>query len=81
MRPVPLDFTFAAFDVFCQRISHMPVFTVAAYLARCQPPPTPFVILRLDVDYRDEHAIHMSCMADRYHVQGSFYFRRRERVF
>jgi hypothetical protein len=78
---VPLDFTFAAFDLFCQRISHMPVFTVAAFLARAAPPPTPFIILRLDVDYREEHAVHMSRIADRYHVQGSFYFRRRERGF
>lgn len=81
MRPVPLDFTFAAFDLFCQRIRHMPVFSVAGFLARAAPPPTPFVILRLDVDYREAHAVSLARIADRYNVQGTFYFRRREQGF
>ncbi|MBI5960643.1 MAG: hypothetical protein HY866_18030 [Chloroflexi bacterium] len=73
---MPPDFTFAAFDEFCQRLSHMPVFTVAAYLARSVQPPTPFIILRLDVDYRDRNAVHMARIAERYHLRASFYFRR-----
>lgn len=69
------DFTYAAFDRFCQQITHMPVFTVADYVARAAPPPTPFVVLRFDVDYGEGHAVHMARMAERYNLQGSFYFR------
>jgi hypothetical protein len=73
---VPLDFTLSAFDEFCQRLTHMPVFTVAGYLTRTTPPPTPFLILRLDVDYRERHAIYMARIAERYDLRGTFYFRR-----
>lgn len=73
---MPLDFTFVAFDLFCQRISHMPVFTVAGFLTCSAPPSTPFIILRLDVDFREAHAVHMARIANRRNVRGSFYFRR-----
>ncbi len=73
---MPLDFTLSAFDEFCQRLTHMPVFTVAGYLARTTPPPTPFLILRLDVDYRERHALYMARIAERYDLRGTFYFRR-----
>lgn len=72
---MPLDFTLNAFDEFCQRLTHMPVFTVADYLTRTAPPPTPFLILRLDVDYRERHAVYMARIAERYDLRGSFYFR------
>jgi hypothetical protein len=78
---VPLDFTFAAFDEFCGRIAHTSVYTVADYLARSAPPSTPFVILRLDVDYREAHAVQMALIAQRYHLRGSFYFRNRHGLF
>jgi hypothetical protein len=78
---VPLDFTFAAFDVFCARIAGMPVFTIAGYLARSAPPPTPFLILRLDVDYREAHAVRMAHLAARHDLRGSFYFRHRHGAF
>lgn len=74
---MPLDFTFAAFDQFCQRISHLPIFTVAGFLERTAPPPSSFLILRLDVDYREEHAVQMARIAGRHNVRGSYYFRRR----
>jgi hypothetical protein len=69
------DFTFAAFEEFCQRITHMPVFTVAKYLTRAKPPPTPYLILRFDVDYREEHALYLARIAEQHHLTGSFYFR------
>jgi len=77
---VPLDFTLAAFDEFCGRIAHLPVDTVADYLARSTPPSTPFVILRLDVDYREAHAVRMAHIAQRHHLRGSFYFRNRHGI-
>ena len=76
-----LDFTLAAFEDFCQWLTHMPVFTVGDYLARSQPPPTPFVILRIDVDYRETTAVHMARMAERHNLEASFYFRHREGAF
>jgi len=78
---VPLDFTFAAFDAFCGRIASLSVYTVADYLARPTPSPTPFVILRLDVDYREAHAVQMAQIAQRHHLRGSFYFRDRHGLF
>ena len=73
---VPLDFTLAAFDEFCQRL------TAHAGLHRRRLPdshhaaPHSFLILRLDVDYRERHAVYMARIADRYDLRGSFYFRR-----
>jgi hypothetical protein len=78
---VPLDFTFAAFDVFCARIAGMPVFTIAGYLAHPALPPAPTVILRLDVDYREAHAVRMADLATRHNLRGSFYFRHRHGTF
>lgn len=78
---MPLDFTFAAFDEFCGRIAHIPAYAVADYLARSAPPPAPFVILRLDVDYREAHAVQMAQVAQRHHLRGSFYFRNRHGTF
>ncbi|MBN1200989.1 MAG: hypothetical protein JXJ20_03950, partial [Anaerolineae bacterium] len=72
---MPLDFTFAAFDAFCQQAARLPVFTVAGYLSRSTPPHTPYVILRLDVDYRESHAVQMARIAARHDLRGSFYFR------
>jgi len=77
---VPLDFTLAAFDEFCRHIARMPVFTVADYLARPTPSP-PFAILRLDVDYREAHSVHMAYLARRHNLYGSFYFRHRRGTF
>ncbi len=76
-----LDFTLSAFDEFCQRLTHMPVFTVGDYLARSQPPPTPFVILRIDVDYREMNAVRMARLAKRHNLEASFYFRHRAGSF
>jgi hypothetical protein len=78
---VALDFTLAAFDQFCQQITHMPVFTLADFLARDVAPPTPYLILRVDVDYREHHAIQMARIAEHYHLNGSFYFRHRSEGF
>jgi hypothetical protein len=78
---VSRDFTFAAFDEFCQRIAGGPVFTLAGYLARSTAPPPPFLILRLDVDYREAHAMCMARLAARHNLRGSFYFRHRHGAF
>lgn len=78
---MPLDFTLAAFEDFCRWLTHMPVFTVGDYLARSHPPPTPFVILRIDVDYRETTAVQMARMAKRHNLEASFYFRHRDGAF
>lgn len=72
---MPLDFTFAEFEAFCERAAHMPVFTLADYLSRSAPPPRPYLIFRVDVDYREAQAVQMARIADRYDLRGSFYFR------
>lgn len=72
---MPLDFTLGAFDEFCQRISVMPVFTVADYLTHSGPLPIPFAILRLDVDYRESHGVALARIARDHALRGSFYFR------
>ncbi len=70
---MPIDFTLAAFDAFCQRAA--PVFTLTDYLSQPTPPAPPFVILRVDVDYRADHAVNLARIAAHNHVRGSFYFR------
>jgi hypothetical protein len=67
------DFTLAAFDAFCQHA--VPVFTLADYLAQPAPPAPPFVILRVDVDYREDRAVDLARIAAHHHARGSFYFR------
>jgi len=74
---VPLDFTFAAFDAFCQRIAPLSVFTLAEYLSATPAPTPPFVILRADVDYREPSALRLAEIAESCQVRGSFYFRHR----
>jgi hypothetical protein len=70
---MPTDFTLAAFEAFCQHAA--PVFTLADYLAQSAPPVPPFVILRVDVDYREDHAVDLARIAAQHHARGSFYFR------
>jgi hypothetical protein len=70
---MPTDFTLAAFDAFCQHAA--PVFTLADYLAQPAPPAPPFVILRVDVDYRADHALDLARIAANHLMRGSFYFR------
>jgi hypothetical protein len=70
---MPSDFTLAAFDAFCQHAA--PVFTLADYLAQPAPSAPPFVILRVDVDYREDHAVDLARIAAQHHQRGSFYFR------
>ena len=59
----------------------MPVLRVADWLARDVPPPLPFAVLRLDVDYREAHALRLAEIAAREGVHGSFYFRWRGGAF
>jgi hypothetical protein len=70
---MPIDFTLAAFDAFCLHAA--PVFTLADYLALPAPPRPPFVILRVDVDYHEDHAVDLARIAAHHHLRGSFYFR------
>jgi hypothetical protein len=72
---VPLDFTLAAFETFCRNIAAVPVFTLDGYLSQATPPIPPFVILRVDVDYREAHAVQLARIAAAYNLRGSFYFR------
>jgi hypothetical protein len=72
---MPLDFTLAAFDDFCGDIAAVPVFALADYLSQATPPIPPFVILRVDVDYREAHAVRMAHIAAAHQLRGSFYFR------
>lgn len=78
---MPLDFTLAAFDEFCQRISTVPVFTLTGYLTLTAPLSPPYVIWRVDVDYRETHAVQLAQIAAAHHLHGSFYFRCKETVF
>lgn len=68
------DFTYRAFEAFCQAAAGKPVFTVDNWLARI-PPPTPAVLLRFDIDYREPHALQLARVAARWGLHGSFYFR------
>ena len=71
---MPWDFTLVAFDAFCRRAAALPFFSLADYLA-ASPPEPPFVLLRLDVDYREPHAIEMARIATGHGLRGAFYFR------
>jgi len=68
-------FTWGEFARFCDHAARRPVFTVADYLAARDPLP-PFVVLRLDVDYREAHALALARIAAEHGLRGSFYFRR-----
>lgn len=72
---MPLDFTYRAFEEFCQCAAQHPVFTVADALLLPVLPSAPCFILRVDVDYREAHAVDLAHIAQRYHLAGSFYFR------
>lgn len=74
-------FTLTTFERFCQRIVKLPVYTLIDFLELPTPPPSPFVLLRFDVDYRETHAIHMAHIAAQYELRGSFYFRHRAGTF
>gem|GEM_PF-1553642 len=68
-------FTYTAFAALCRHLRTMAVYTVADYLALSAPPALPFAILRLDVDYREPHAVHLAEIAARNGLRASFYFR------
>jgi hypothetical protein len=72
---VPLDFTYRAFEEFCQLAAQHSVFTVADALSLPVLPSAFSLILRLDVDYREAHAVDLASIAQRHHLTGSFYFR------
>lgn len=78
---MPLDFTYRAFEAFCQHVAQNPVFTLADTLSRPAQLPAPSVILRVDVDYREAHAVDLARIAAHYHLRGSFYFRHRSGHF
>jgi len=59
----------------------MPVLCVADWLTQGAPPPPPFAILRLDVDYREPHAVRLAEIAAQHGLRGSFYFRHRGGAF
>jgi hypothetical protein len=78
---VPLDFTLAAFEGFCRTVDAVPVLTLADTLTQTAPLPSPCLILRVDVDYREQHAVQLAQIAAAYRLRGSFYFRCARGIF
>ncbi len=69
-----LDFTLAAFAIFCRQVTTLRVLTVRDYL-RVAPCP-PFLILRFDVDFREPFALRLGQILAAHEIRATFYFRR-----